>query len=105
VAHASDGLAGPQQRCDGLQVNPTRCKKLTNVRSKQADEKFVIQPPRLLTLEDCIGYVQPDELIEVTPDAIRLRKMALNAQERKKAHSRLQMSPAIQIQAVPAMAA
>lgn len=60
-----------------MQVNPAREKKLSNVRSKGADEKFVISPPRLLTLEEGIGYIQPGELIECTPTAIRLRKASL----------------------------
>jgi GTP-binding protein len=72
-----------QLHCCELQVNPTRSKKLSNVRSKQSEEKYIIQSPRLLTLEETIGYVQPDELIEVTPDAIRLRKIALNPSARK----------------------
>ena len=60
-----------------VQVNPGREKKLTNVRSKQADEKILVPPPRLITLEESIGYIQPDELIEVTPAAIRMRKVSL----------------------------
>ena len=71
-----------------MQVNPAREKKLSNMRTKQADEKYILAPPRIVTLEESIGYVQPDELIEVTPDAIRLRKIALTAAERKRALQR-----------------
>lgn len=67
-----------------LRVNPAREKKLSNVRSKQADEKVALTPPRVLTLEDAIGYIQPDECIEVTPDAMRLRKLELSEAERKR---------------------
>jgi hypothetical protein len=66
------------------QVNPCREKKLSNVRSKQADEKIIVPPPRLLTLEEAIGYVQPGELLEVTPAAVRLRKEALGKGERRR---------------------
>jgi GTP-binding protein len=66
-----------------LQVNPAREKKLSNVRTKQADEKMVIAPPRQLSLEESIGYIQQDECIEVTPDAIRIRKMELTQAEKQ----------------------
>lgn len=66
-----------------MDVNPVREKHLTNVRSVQADEKMVLPPPRQMTLEECIGYVAQDELIEVTPAAIRLRKQVLDAGQRK----------------------
>lgn len=69
-----------------MQINVSREKKLTNVRSKQADDKMFVPPPRVLTLEESIGFIQPDELIEVTPNAIRLRKVTLEKGrgERKK---------------------
>lgn len=67
-----------------LQVNPAKEKKLSNVRSKQADEKLTLHPARVVTLEDSIGYIQWDELIEITPDAVRLRKKVLNPADRKK---------------------
>jgi len=65
-------------------VNPAKEKKLSNVRSKSADERLVVFPPKLVTLEDAIGYIQWDELIEVTPTAVRLRKRVLNSTDRKK---------------------
>lgn len=67
-----------------LRVNPAREKKLSNVRSKQADEKVALTPPRQMSLEDAIGYIQPDECIEVTPDAMRLRKLEVSDAERKR---------------------
>lgn len=71
-----------------MDVNPAKEKHLTNVRSVQADEKMVLPPPRAMTLEEAIGYVAEDELIEVTPAAIRLRKQVLDAGQRKVAAKR-----------------
>ncbi len=60
-----------------------REKKLTNVRSVSADEKMHLPPPRQLTLEEAIGFVAADELIEVTPGRVRLRKAILDANKRR----------------------
>lgn len=68
-----------------LGVNPIREKKLTNIRAAGSDEKVSLSPPRLMTLEDAIGYVGADELIEVTPSKLRLRKALLTASARKSA--------------------
>lgn len=62
-----------------LEVNPVREKKLTNVRNTGSEEKVQLAPPRLMTLEEAIGYVGSDELIEVTPSAVRLRKRILQS--------------------------
>jgi GTP-binding protein len=70
--------------CPRLQVNPAREKKLSNVRSKQADDKYVLSPPKIFSLEESIGYINQDECIEVTPTAIRLRKLAVSDAERKR---------------------
>jgi GTP-binding protein len=77
----------PNARCrEGeLGVNAVREKKLSNVRSAGADEKVFLAPPRLMTLEDAVGYVAGDELIEVTPTKLRLRKRLLTASDRKSA--------------------
>jgi GTP-binding protein len=56
---------------------------LTNVRASGSDENIILTPPRRFTLEQAIDYVQDDELIEVTPDAIRMRKRYLTENERK----------------------
>jgi GTP-binding protein len=71
-----------------MDVNPAKEKHLTNVRSVQADERMVLPPPRQMTLEEAIGYVAEDEVIEVTPAAIRLRKQVLDAGQRKVAAKR-----------------
>jgi GTP-binding protein len=65
-------------------VNPARGKRLTNIRSAGADEAVLLEPPRDITLEVALEYIEDDELIEVTPGAVRLRKRALGQNERKK---------------------
>jgi GTP-binding protein len=77
-------LVGENSRPGDMDVNPTREKKLTNMRSKSSDENIQLEPPRELTLEGALEYIEEDELIEVTPQSIRLRKRFLNANDRKK---------------------
>src|SRR6266542_995603 len=77
-------LVGENSRPGDMDVNPTKEKKLTNMRSKASDEKIQLEPPRELTLEGALEYNEEDELIEVTPQAIRLRKRFLSANDRKK---------------------
>ena len=63
----------------------TKGKKLTNMRTTASDENIRLEPPRQITLELALEFIEPDELIEVTPDDIRLRKRYLDRHERKKA--------------------
>jgi GTP-binding protein len=77
-------IIGENSRPDDMDVNPTREKKLTNMRSKSSDENIQLEPPRELTLEGALEYIEDDELIEVTPQSIRLRKRFLSAIERRK---------------------
>jgi GTP-binding protein len=77
-------LIGENSRPGDMDVNPTKEKKLTNMRSKASDENIQLEPPRELTLEGALEYIEEDELIEVTPQAIRLRKRFLSANDRKK---------------------
>jgi GTP-binding protein len=77
-------LVGENSRPGDMDVNPTREKKLTNMRSKSSDENIQLEPPRELTLEGALEYIEEDELIEVTPRSIRLRKRFLSANDRKK---------------------
>jgi GTP-binding protein len=65
-------------------VNPSKSKKLTNIRTTAADEKLVLAPPRQLTLEYALEFINDDELVEVTPKSIRLRKSILDHNERKR---------------------
>jgi GTP-binding protein len=77
-------IVGESARPGDMDVNPTKEKKLTNMRSKSSDENIQLEPPRELTLEGALEYIEEDELIEVTPQSIRLRKRALGANDRKK---------------------
>ncbi len=77
-------IVGENSRPGDMDVNPCKEKKLTNMRSKSADDAIQLEPPRVLTLEAALEYIEDDELIEVTPSAIRLRKRMLAASDRKK---------------------
>ncbi|MGE0595868.1 MAG: translational GTPase TypA [Hyphomonadaceae bacterium] len=78
-------IIGQNSRGEDLDVNPLKGKKLTNVRASGKDESIRLTPPRRLTLEQAIAWIEDDELVEVTPAAIRLRKAHLDPNERKKA--------------------
>ncbi|MHB8838966.1 MAG: translational GTPase TypA [Gemmatimonadaceae bacterium] len=77
-------VVGENSRPGDMDVNPTKEKKLTNMRSKSADDAINLEPPRVLTLEGALEYIEDDELIEVTPKSIRLRKRMLLASNRKR---------------------
>jgi len=77
-------IVGENSRPGDMDVNPTREKKLTNMRSKGSDENIQLEPPRELTLEAALEYIEDDELIEVTPQTIRLRKRFLSTSDRKR---------------------
>jgi len=78
-------VVGENSRQGDMEVNVTRGKKLTNMRASGSDDNIILEPPRKMTLEDAMGYIADDELIEVTPQSLRLRKRLLNASDRKKA--------------------
>jgi GTP-binding protein len=78
-------IVGENARSDDMDVNVTKEKKLTNMRTTASDENVKLEPPRQITLELALEFIEEDELIEVTPDAIRLRKRLLDANQRKKA--------------------
>jgi GTP-binding protein len=77
-------IIGENSRSDDLDVNPMKAKQLTNVRAAGKDEAVRLTPPRRPTLEQAIAYIEEDELVEVTPKSIRLRKTVLNPSFRKK---------------------
>ena len=77
-------IVGENMRENDLIVNIIKVKQLTNVRASGTDEHIVLSPPRTFILETAIGYIKEDELIEVTPGAIRLRKKFLTENERKR---------------------
>ena len=67
-------IIGEHARDNDLIVNPARGKKLTNMRAAGSDENVVLTPPQKFSLEDCLAWINDDELVEITPKAIRLRK-------------------------------
>ena len=78
-------LIGENAKPDDLEVNPMKSKQLTNFRSTGKDDAIRLTPPRVMTLEQAIAYIDDDEMVEVTPKSIRLRKALLDPHERKKA--------------------
>jgi len=83
-------IVGENVRTDDMDVNVTKQKKLTNMRTTASDENIKLETPRQITLELALEFIQDDELIEVTPDGIRLRKRILDATRRKKAQKVLE---------------
>ena len=81
-------IIGEHNRENDLEVNPLKGKKLTNVRASGTDEAVRLTTPVTMSLEQAIAYIDNDELVEVTPKFIRLRKRFLDPHERKR-HSRL----------------
>jgi GTP-binding protein len=77
-------VVGENSRDNDLVVNVIRGKQLTNVRASGSDENIILTPPRTFTLEQAIDFIQDDELVEVTPNFIRLRKRLLNENDRKR---------------------
>jgi GTP-binding protein len=81
-------ILGEHSRDSDLDVNPIKEKKLTNIRAAGKDDAMLLIPPRRMSLEQAIAYIEDDELVEVTPGAIRLRKRYLDPHERKRAERR-----------------
>src|SRR5258708_26051066 len=78
-------IIGEHTRDNDLEINPLRSKQLTNIRTTSKDEAIRLTPPRQMTLEQALAYIEEDELVEVTPKSIRLRKALLSPHDRKKA--------------------
>ncbi len=81
-------IIGENAKPDDLEVNPMKSKQLTNFRSTGKDDAIRLTPPKIMTLEQAIAYIDDDEMVEVTPKSIRLRKALLDPHERKKASRR-----------------
>jgi GTP-binding protein len=77
-------IVGQHSRDTDLVVNPCRAKKLTNIRTTAADEKLILTPPRKLSLEAALEFINDDELVEITPESLRLRKTHLDHNVRKR---------------------
>jgi GTP-binding protein len=78
-------IVGESARPGDMDVNVTKEKKLTNIRTTASDEHIMLEPPREITLEYALEFIEEDELIEVTPESIRLRKGMLQAVDRRRA--------------------
>ncbi|GAB3602286.1 translational GTPase TypA [Microbacterium aureliae] len=87
-------VVGENTRADDMDVNITKEKKLTNMRSSTADELERLTPPRQLSLEESLEFARDDECVEVTPEKVRIRKVILDATERGRAASRLKRQDA-----------
>jgi len=81
-------IIGENSRGNDLEVNPLRAKQLTNIRASGKDESIRLTPPRTFALEQALSYIEDDELVEVTPKNLRLRKRLLDPHERKKEQRR-----------------
>jgi GTP-binding protein len=81
-------IIGENARAEDMDVNPTREKKLSNVRSSTGDELERLVPPQLMSLEQALEFCRTDECLEVTPDAIRMRKVVLSAAQRARSRAR-----------------
>ena len=77
-------IVGENARIEDMTVNPCKEKKLTNIRAAGSDENILLKPPRILSLEAALEYIEDDELIEVTPNSIRLRKILLSESDRRR---------------------
>jgi GTP-binding protein len=79
-------IIGEHTKTNDLEINPTKAKQLTNIRASGKDEAINLTPPRKLALEEALSYIQDDELLEVTPKTLRLRKRILDPHMRKRAN-------------------
>ena len=78
-------IVGMNSRSDDMEVNPCKAKKATNMRAAGNDDAVKLAPPRIFTLEEALEFIEDDELVEITPDDIRLRKKLLREIERRRA--------------------
>jgi GTP-binding protein len=81
-------IVGENSRADDMDVNITKEKQQTNIRSSTADNFEKLVPPRKLSLEQCLEFCREDECVEVTPETVRLRKVVLDQNDRAKLASR-----------------
>jgi predicted membrane GTPase involved in stress response len=86
-------VIGENARPDDMNVNPTKEKKKTNIRTHAADEALRLVPPRQMSLEQALEFIAADELVEITPASIRLRKRELDQRKRLRAYHRAKDVP------------
>ena len=77
-------IVGENCRPGDIVTNPTKGKKHSNVRASGSDEATILSPPRVFSVEECLEYIEADELVEVTPTSLRLRKRVLDESARRK---------------------
>ena len=77
-------ILGIHSRGNDLSVNPTKAKQLTNIRAAGTDENLLLTPPLKFSLEAALEFIDDDELVEITPKSIRLRKKSLTENERRR---------------------
>ena len=82
-------IIGESPKIGDIAVNPCKKKHLTSIRSSGADEALILTPPKIMSLEEAIEFIADDELMEVTPKSIRLRKRILDTATRLKAQAKL----------------
>ena len=82
-------IVGENSRSGDMDVNPTKEKKLTNIRAAGSDRNILLKPPRILSLEAALEYIADDELVEITLNSLRLRKIILSQIGRKRATRQL----------------
>jgi GTP-binding protein len=81
-------IVGENARAEDMDVNPTKEKKLTNVRSSTGEELERLIPPKIMSMEQSLEFCRTDECLEVTPNAVRIRKLTLSAGERARTRAR-----------------
>tara|TARA_Y100000994_G_C15277933_1_gene269987 strand:+ start:43 stop:498 length:456 start_codon:yes stop_codon:yes gene_type:complete len=77
-------IVGENSRDNDMDVNPTKGKKLTNIRAAGSDDNILLKPPRIMSLEAALEYIEEGELVEITPETIRLRKILLKESDRRR---------------------
>ena len=78
-------VIGQTPKAEDIEVNVCKTKKLTNTRSSSADEALRLVPPKVMSLEQCLEFIDTDELLEITPKSLRIRKKILDSMLRKRA--------------------
>ena len=78
-------VVGQNPKAEDIEINVCKTKKLTNTRSSSADEALRLTPPKVMSLEQCLEFIDTDELLEITPKSLRIRKKILDPMQRKRA--------------------
>ena len=78
-------VVGQNPKAEDIEINVCKTKKLTNTRSSSADEALRLTPPKIMSLEQCLEFIDTDELLEITPKSLRIRKKILDPMLRKRA--------------------